>query len=69
MFGMSYKNLYFTPGNEPGTGRTMDELILESGGDCNVWNCNACGFTLLDRRGRIRKPKKRGAANWWEKYH
>lgn len=69
VFGTSYKNLYFTPDDKPGAGRTWDVLILESGDSCHAWNCNGCEITLLDRRGRIGPKKERHFANWWEKYH
>lgn len=68
VFGLSYQNLYFTPGEKPGR-RIDDELVLESGNICNAWNCDACEITLLDRKGRSRPETKVRAENWWAKYH
>lgn len=69
IYGMSYKNLYFTPRPDTEADPLIDELILNSGEDCNAWNCGACEITLLDRKGRAAIPKQRGIGNWWEKYH
>ena len=68
-YGFSYKNLCFEFLTEPGTGRLVYDVILESNSECNAWNCAECEITLLDRRGRTGRKKVRGSGQWWEKYH